>query len=460
MFKGKLKIGNDLYFIIHIFCPNNETELIIDEHQSTLNCLQKDKLCTFLEKSILFINNKNKVRKSNNGEEDENKEKESKKYKTSHHIPSRVISSKYIRFSNTKIPLRGKQDIQNWGEKSSSTFVNAFLNENLSQTTVNTDIPEKSINFEDAFLGTINDNLRIKFEESPRDKNNKDIKLDHMIWTRNRLKIIESSISDLAEESVKSVNLTKEMLSKAKVVGQFDKKFIIILIGDLLCAVDQHACDERIGLERLEKVLYEKTSGLNRKDKYFFGLSKLSGISSENLIKPLDLMPGEAHSLSTTQFSLVKQHKDILNKWNFSFEITNDKRKEILLTGVPNTCNKTANLTDFLQLLKDLENRYSDARLVKPTFVKRVLSSHACRYAIMFGDELTHDHCSELISSLSLCKLSFICAHGRPSVAPLLHLNGLHDHNKNVQLHNNDLTNEYTSNTLVKRQSPYFQKEP
>ena len=43
---------------------------------------------------------------------------------------------------------------------------------------------------------------------------------------------------------------------------------------------------------------------------------------------------------------------------------------EILLTGLPNTFNKIANLTDLLQLLKEIDNRYSDARLIKSTFVK------------------------------------------------------------------------------------------
>ena len=62
-----------------------------------------------------------------------------------------------------------------------------------------------------------------------------------------------------------------------------------------------------------------------------------------------------------------------------------------------------ANLTDFFQLLKDLDNCYSDAWLVKPNFVKSILPSHVYYYAIMCGDELTHDHYRELISSLSLC---------------------------------------------------------
>ena len=50
---------------------------------------------------------------------------------------------------------------------------------------------------------------------------------------------------------------------------------------------------------------------------------------------------------------------------------------EILLSCVPNTCKRIYNLTYFLQLLKELDNYYLDARLINPTFVKMILSSHA-----------------------------------------------------------------------------------
>ena len=41
----------------------------------------------------------------------------------------------------------------------------------------------------------------------------------------------------------------------------------------------------------------------------------------------------------------------------------------------------------------------------------------------MFGDVLTHEKCTELILSLSKCEFCFICAHGRPSVIPLIDMN-------------------------------------
>lgn len=40
----------------------------------------------------------------------------------------------------------------------------------------------------------------------------------------------------------------------------------------------------------------------------------------------------------------------------------------------------------------------------------------------MFNDELTLDECTSLIASLARCSLPFQCAHGRPSMIPVLDL--------------------------------------
>ena len=45
--------------------------------------------------------------------------------------------------------------------------------------------------------------------------------------------------------------------------------------------------------------------------------------------------------------------------------------------------------------------------------------------AIKFGDSLTLRECEALIRDLSRCDLPFQCAHGRPSVMPVLQLDQL-----------------------------------
>ena len=52
---------------------------------------------------------------------------------------------------------------------------------------------------------------------------------------------------------------------------------------------------------------------------------------------------------------------------------------------------------------------------VKPSVFQYILSSKACRSAVMFGDYLDNSICEALLRDLALCDLPFQCAHGRPS---------------------------------------------
>lgn len=54
-----------------------------------------------------------------------------------------------------------------------------------------------------------------------------------------------------------------------------------------------------------------------------------------------------------------------------------------------------------------------------------MLSSRSCRSAVMFNDELTIDQCKTILSRLAECAFPFQCAHGRPSMIPLVDLGAL-----------------------------------
>ena len=51
-----------------------------------------------------------------------------------------------------------------------------------------------------------------------------------------------------------------------------------------------------------------------------------------------------------------------------------------------------------------------------------MVNSRACRSAVMFNDELTIQECEALVAKLVKCVFPFMCAHGRPSMVPLVDL--------------------------------------
>ncbi len=62
-----------------------------------------------------------------------------------------------------------------------------------------------------------------------------------------------------------------------------------------------------------------------------------------------------------------------------------------------------------------------------PPAVIRTLNAKACRSAIMFGDPLLPTECAQLVSLLKATQLCFSCAHGRPTMAPLVDLQAFHN---------------------------------
>ena len=62
-----------------------------------------------------------------------------------------------------------------------------------------------------------------------------------------------------------------------------------------------------------------------------------------------------------------------------------------------------------------------------PLTIRNVLSSRACKGAIKFGDELSEKRCADLVAELGECGNPFACAHGRPTIHPLVDLSEVDD---------------------------------
>ncbi|KXZ54814.1 hypothetical protein GPECTOR_4g885 [Gonium pectorale] len=91
------------------------------------------------------------------------------------------------------------------------------------------------------------------------------------------------------------------------------------------------------------------------------------------------------------------------------------------LLGVPVVFGTAlANPADLRAYLDQLHQTGSGA-LLAPAML-RVLRSKACRSAIMFGDTLAPPQRAGLLAALRRTRLWAQCAHGRPTVAPLVHV--------------------------------------
>jgi len=348
-------------------------------------------------------------------------------YRTSRAVSGRIL--------NRQRQDNNGEDVSSEEASARSSFADTFL-----QPTQNSD--QGTDMFEDAFISNANHLVHSISSETNTSHPSSETKEPHsteqnislknesdtsagMTWTRSRLKSLDSNIRSLVKGTDKyAIQISKDMLSRAEFIAQLDAKFIVVNMDGILCVVDQHAADERVGLERLEDSLEESLSlhgdSDARKEKTF-DLSKLKNINANNLIRKIATKDLKPIVLTTLQSSTVSSNEDLLKKWRFEF-YHDPVRRKLTLTATPCIGDKVATERDFIQFVQALSNGMPSSS--KPAFVKRVLASYACRYAIMFGDILDDNRCRHLLSSLSTCDLSFSCAHGRPSVVPLLDLNG------------------------------------
>lgn len=196
-----------------------------------------------------------------------------------------------------------------------------------------------------------------------------------------------------------------KVLSAMRVIGHVENKLIAVVLDDSIHVIDQHAADERIRLENM--------------------LSKIREGASDSVIEKSPTQNQVRLQLTMEEERMYSMTKNVLEFWGWTL------RENISAQSAPRTFEvlsfprisgmvvaDTAVLHELLQELKD----HGESRSVSgvPRVMMRYLATAACRSAIMFGDILEKDQAISLVKKLRHCDLPFQCAHGRPSIVPLV----------------------------------------
>lgn len=237
---------------------------------------------------------------------------------------------------------------------------------------------------------------------------------------------------------------SRESLKQARVIQQVNKQFVLVALptdivgeesGELLVAIDQHAADERIRVEELYSKLCERNG-------------------DGDMANRTELHTPIIFQTSGTELDLFTQHSVFFQRWGIHYRRDETEKAgqslplALLVTSLPSVIAERCKLEPRLlidMLRKELwsmtEGSHtgtiplswhdtpdsSTSQWLRdigncPQGILEMVNSRACRSAIMFNDYLSMEQCIQLVVSLSKCVFPFQCAHGRPSMVPLLRL--------------------------------------
>jgi len=216
-----------------------------------------------------------------------------------------------------------------------------------------------------------------------------------------------STVQDLEIKCFETLcpdQVSRYHLMNCGVLNQIDTKFIpIVTESGLLALIDQHAADERVMLEQL------------------MGSTVLPcGRPNPQAVSSWMLPEAQKLRVGSDEYLLFEQMESLALAWGWKWQPWNRESQTIMVTHVPVICYRALTAADLKLYIHQLDDT-AGCRLLPPG-VHRLLASKACRSAIMFGDPLSQEQSQDLVQKLASTNLFFECAHGRPTVIPLIDL--------------------------------------
>lgn len=219
-----------------------------------------------------------------------------------------------------------------------------------------------------------------------------------------------------------SLTVTKQDFTSMAIIGQFNLGFIIAVRPPTttsptttsptseLFIIDQHASDEKYNFERL---------------------SATTTLVSQRLVHPhpLELTAVEEEIILANEHALTANGFIVTidsNKNDADADTGNNRRAR--LTSLPMSKEVTFTPTDLeelLALILDDPPSFSTStspHIPRPSKVRKLLASRACRSSVMIGKTLQHARMREIVRHMGSMDKPWSCPHGRPTMRHLYSL--------------------------------------
>lgn len=176
-------------------------------------------------------------------------------------------------------------------------------------------------------------------------------------------------------------------LPPIRIIGQFNKTYIIGEYNSDLYLIDQHAAHEKMLFERYKREI------------------KTRNIISQPLLMPL------VFELSDEDFAFYLENQDVFKNSGFNIEIFGDNTLNI--KECPYILGKADLKEFFIATLNDIKNLGSGS--VEDVKYNKI-AQMACKKAVKANEELTLDEMKHLIDEVKYMEDPYTCPHGRPTI--------------------------------------------
>ena len=206
----------------------------------------------------------------------------------------------------------------------------------------------------------------------------------------NKENVSSISNSTITQEVKRNEAIVEERVAKfppLRIIGQFNKTYIIGEYDEVLYLIDQHAAHEKILFEKYLKSIEEGSI----------------------IIQPL-LVPNIL-DLTIDDYCYFDENREIFK--NAGFTLEDFGGNSLALKEVPYFCGKLDAKSLFLNILDNLKAMGSG----KTTEVKyNRIATMACKSAVKANDRLSEIEMAKLIEDLRYIDEPFNCPHGRPTI--------------------------------------------
>uniref|UniRef100_A0A3Q1M1S8 Mismatch repair endonuclease PMS2 n=1 Tax=Bos taurus TaxID=9913 RepID=A0A3Q1M1S8_BOVIN len=208
-----------------------------------------------------------------------------------------------------------------------------------------------------------------------------------------------------AEDELRK-EISKTMFAEMEIIGQFNLGFIITKLNADIFIVDQHATDEKYNFEMLQQHTV---------------------LQGQRLIAPQTL------SLTAVNEAILIENLEIFRKNGFDFVIDEHVMafspncllsapvtERAKLISLPTSKNWTFGPQDIDELLFMLSD--SPGVMCRPSRVRQMFASRACRKSVMIGTPLNTSEMKKLITHMGEMDHPWNCPHGRPTMRHIANL--------------------------------------